>query len=97
MLDLGIGRIPARSLQEASVVVNKILNYHRSTSYGNWRTNMTFVADDEDFNLHLNDAEQHTTLVNSVSSAWNIKKIYLDAFSQEAGTAGSFILMSIML
>ncbi|MFN6374224.1 MAG: type IX secretion system sortase PorU [Chitinophagia bacterium] len=90
LLDIGIGRIPARSVQEASVVVNKILNYHRSSSYGDWRSNMTFVADDEDFNLHLNDAEQHTSLVNTVSSFWNIKKIYLDAFSQEAGTAGSF-------
>ena len=51
---------------------------------------MTFVADDEDFNLHLNDAEQHSALVGNVSSYWNLKKIYLDAFEQEAGTAGSF-------
>jgi hypothetical protein len=90
LLDIGIGRIPARSLQEAAVVVNKILNYHAPSSFGDWRSNMTFVADDEDFNLHLNDAEQHTTLVNTVSSSWNIKKIYLDAYSQEAGTSGSF-------
>ena len=90
LLDIGIGRIPARSLAQATNVVNKIVAYHHASSFGPWRSNMTLVADDEDFNLHLNDAEQHAALIGTISSHWNLKKIYLDAFQQEGGTAGSF-------
>jgi hypothetical protein len=90
LLDIGIGRIPVRSLVQATNVVNKILAYHHSSSFGPWRSNITLVADDEDFNLHLNDAEQHAALIANNSSYWNLKKIYLDAYQQEGGTAGSF-------
>lgn len=88
-LDLGIGRISARSLAGATMAVDKILRYHTASAMGSWRNNMTLVADDEDFNIHVNDAEQHADLVSSYGSSWNIKKIYLDAFEQEGSTAGS--------
>jgi hypothetical protein len=90
LLDIGIGRIPARTIEQARNVVDKILHYHATSAFGSWRNNITLVADDEDFNLHLNDAEQHASLIASRSSAWNLQKIYLDAFVQEGGTAGSF-------
>jgi len=90
MLDIGIGRIPARTPAQAKVAVDKILNYHAPLTFGSWRNSLTLVADDEDFNLHLNDAELHASLISSGSAAWNIKKIYLDAFQQEGGTSGSF-------
>lgn len=90
MLDIGIGRIPARNLMQATTVVNKILNYHSIHSFGSWRNNITLVADDEDYNLHLNDAELHSALIGARSPAWNLQKIYLDGFVQEGGTSGSF-------
>lgn len=87
-LDLGVGRLPVRNADEASRFYNKLLAYHSPQALGPWRNNANFVADDEDFNLHLQDAEVITATTASVSPVMNISKIYLDAFKQEGGTAG---------
>lgn len=89
LLDLGIGRIPARTIVQARQAVDKIIQYHDKASLGSWRNDITLVADDEDYNIHLNDAEYHASLVANESPVWNLKKIYLDAFKQESGTGGS--------
>jgi Peptidase family C25 len=88
-LDLAIGRIPARTLQQANQAVDKILRYHQPAGLGAWRTGITLVADDEDFNLHLNDAEFHAGMVGREYPAWQVNKIYLDAFKQQSNAGGS--------
>jgi hypothetical protein len=88
-LDIGIGRIPSRTPEQAKIVVDKILAYHGPESLGAWRNKITLVADDEDYNIHLNDAEYHSLMINEKAPALNIKKLYLDAFPQESGTGGS--------
>ncbi|HEU5166140.1 MAG TPA: type IX secretion system sortase PorU [Chitinophagaceae bacterium] len=88
LLDVGIGRIPAKNVEEAKNYVDKVIAYHSKESFGNWRNNVSFIADDEDNNLHLQDAELITGTV-SVNQVFNIQKIYLDAFQQESGSAGS--------
>jgi hypothetical protein len=87
-LDIGIGRLPVRNAEEANNFVAKLLAYHSPAAQGPWRNNANFVADDEDFNLHLQDAEVVTATAASVAPVMNISKIYLDAFRQEGGTAG---------
>ncbi|HEU4634037.1 MAG TPA: type IX secretion system sortase PorU, partial [Flavisolibacter sp.] len=46
------------------------------------------IADDEDLNLHLQDAEVLTATTSSVNPLFNQQKIYLDAFQQEGGSSG---------
>jgi hypothetical protein len=87
-LDIGIGRVPARTPEEARQFVDKVLDYHTPASLGPWRKNLTFVADDEDFNLHLQDAEVLTGTVAGLAPVFNVQKLYLDAFQQESGSAG---------
>jgi hypothetical protein len=89
LLDLGIGRIPARTILQARQAVDKIIQYHGNASLGAWRNDITLVADDEDYNIHLDDAEYHASLIGKESPVWNLTKIYLDAFKQESGTGGS--------
>ncbi len=89
LLDLGIGRIPARTIVQARQAVDKIIQYHGKASLGPWRNDITLVADDEDYNIHLNDAEYHASLIAKESPVWNLKKVYLDAFKQESGAGGS--------
>lgn len=89
MLDLAVGRIPVRTITQAKIAVDKIINYQTQSDYGPWRNEITLVADDEDFDLHLKDAEAHATLVEQGQSVWNLNKIYLDAFQQSSGTGGS--------
>jgi hypothetical protein len=89
LLDIGIGRIPAMNIRQAQAIVAKITNYHAAASLGPWRNELTFVADDEDNNLHLQDAEIITNAVNSVTPVFNNDKIYLDAYRQQSGSGGS--------
>jgi hypothetical protein len=88
-LDVGIGRVPAKNIEEAKNFVDKVENYFASQSLGPWRNNLTFIADDEDQNLHLQDAEIITTTANTIAPVFNQEKIYLDAFHQESGSGGS--------
>lgn len=88
LLDIGIGRIPAKSAQEAKAVVDKVIRYYAKESFGAWRNDITVVADDEDNNIHLQDAEFHSSVIQQ-NNRFNISKIYLDAFRQQSGSGGS--------
>lgn len=88
-LDLGIGRVPAASAEDAKNFVDKVIAYGSSESLGPWRNNSVFIADDEDNNLHLQDAELLTATAASTDSLLNQQKIYLDAFVQETGAGGA--------
>jgi hypothetical protein len=87
-LDIGIGRIPAKNVEEAKNFVDKVVDYHSPEALGPWRNNLNFIADDEDNNLHLQDGETLTATVSSTAPIFNQQKIYLDAFQQESGSAG---------
>jgi len=89
LLDIGIGRIPAKNMEEAKNFVDKIAAYFAPQSLGPWRNNLTFIADDEDNNLHLQDAEILTATSAIAGPVFNQQKIYLDAFQQESGAGGS--------
>jgi hypothetical protein len=89
LLDLAVGRIPARTLSQAKMVVDKIINYQTQSDFGPWRNEITFVADDEDFDLHFKDAEAHAAIIEQEQKVWNLNKIYLDAYKQSSGTGGS--------
>ncbi len=81
-LDVGIGRIPVSTLYDATNVVNKILNYHTSSTTGKWRNIVAVTSDDEDGNIHVNQAETLSGIIADSGSLYNIDKIYLDAFLQ---------------
>ena len=87
-LDIGIGRVPCRNSDEAKQYADKIYAYLDPASFGPWRNNLTLVADDEDQNLHLNDAEIFSNTILSTAPVFNQQKIYLDAFQQESGPGG---------
>jgi len=87
-LDIAVGRLPAKSSGEALDMINKIISYESSANrFGDWQNQITFVADDEDFNIHLNQADQIAQKVVNDHPIYNVEKIYLDAFKQ-VSTAG---------
>jgi len=89
-LDVGVGRLPVMSAQEATEAVNKILHYcSESDSVKNdWRNVLSFVADDGDGNLHMNQVEDLTRMIENQYAVYNIDKIYLDAFQQLSTPGG---------
>jgi hypothetical protein len=53
-----------------------------------WRNKIVLVADDEDGNLYVNQAEDIASLVENIAPQINIEKIYLDAYPQISTPAG---------
>lgn len=88
MLDIAIGRIPADNSNKANIAVAKIKRYYEEAAFGNWRNVGVFVADDEDLNIHIDDAEIIANEFIATNPEMNIEKIYLDAFRQQAGSGG---------
>ena len=89
-LDIGVGRLPVRTAEEAQAAVNKIKHYSSGTDEvkNSWRNDLCFVADDEDNNLHMGQAESLTTLIGQSYHEYNIGKIYLDAYQQISTPGG---------
>ncbi|MGZ4078413.1 MAG: type IX secretion system sortase PorU, partial [Bacteroidia bacterium] len=104
-VDLGVGRFPVKSNEEAAGIINKILYYTKTgvpasipnngcsnlasnSPYGDWRNMVCFIADDEDGDLHISDANKLATIVDTTYNNYNVDKIYLDAYPQEATPGG---------
>ncbi len=89
-VDIGIGRLPVKNSQEATMAVDKILNYVTATDkvHGDWRNIISFVADDGDGNIHMDQANQIAQMIDTVFSNYNTDKIFLDAYVQESMAGG---------
>ena len=85
---VNIGRIPAKNVSEANTVIDKIINYHSAGSQGPWRLQQRFIADDKDFNLHVQDAEAVSEAAQKANALFNQQKMYLDAYPLVSGSAG---------
>ncbi|HNW98099.1 MAG TPA: type IX secretion system sortase PorU [Bacteroidales bacterium] len=96
-LDIGIGRFPVKTIEEAQGVVNKIeaylskndtytetngCNTYTQENSGDWRNISCFIADDEDNDLHIDHAETIAKYVDTTYNNNNVYKIYLDAYKQ---------------
>lgn len=88
LLDIGIGRIPCSSTEQANVAINKIRQYLSSSSVGAWNTQLCFIGDDGDGNLHMRDADLHAQFVENNYPHYNIDKIYFDSFPLESASQG---------
>ncbi len=88
-LALAVGRIPARTIAEADTVISKLINYQSNKIGGAWENKITWVADDGDYNLHLQDAESIISHLQTKTPSWNQNKIYLDLFPAVSSTSGN--------
>jgi hypothetical protein len=90
LLDIGIGRFPVMTVDQATVAVDKVIHYATNTPVvmKDWRNDICFVADDEDANLHLNQAEEMSAFVDTNYGVYNVDKIYVDAFPQVSTPGG---------
>jgi hypothetical protein len=89
-LDIGIGRLPVISLEEAQEQVDKIIGYATdTTALGPWRKRLVFVADDADAGWESTFSAAQEVLANRVESElpfMTVSKIYTDAFLQQSSS-----------
>ena len=82
LVDLGVGRLPAASPAEAQAMVDKIARYLDPSSHGDWKNIVCFIGDDEDYNLHMQDANILAHMVDTAYPPATVSKIFLDAYEQ---------------
>jgi hypothetical protein len=89
-LDIGVGRLPARSVADANAMVNKIINYKTPATLGPWRLASTLVADNNDLaGDHMIDAEiMGIDITATTNNLYNHSKIYIDAIPRISTPAG---------
>ncbi len=88
LLDIGIGRLPVSTPEEAELVVDKLLEYDEFSTRGEWRNFICLIADDEDSNIHMRQANSLAAYIESNYPAYNINKIFMDAYPQETTPTG---------
>ena len=89
-LDIGVGRIPCKTAQEALNVVEKIIYYdNNSNALGDWRMRIGFTADDEDSDTHIKQADRIAKMVEGSNPEMNQQKVYFDAYKQESTPGGA--------
>ncbi|BDD00144.1 peptidase C25 [Persicobacter psychrovividus] len=86
-LEIGIGRLPVQTLEEANILVQKLKNYDQSPM-GDWKSKVIYVADDGDNNLHQKQANEIAQLVHQEAPAFCPEKIFLDAHIRDSGNRG---------
>jgi hypothetical protein len=88
-VDVAVGRLPVNTIEEANTVVNKIIAYDADpVTLGDWHNRMLYFADDEDSNVHLEQAENLSDRTKLKLSYINFEKVYLDAYEQIATSGG---------
>ncbi len=87
-LGISVGRIPAKNSVEADTAIAKIIEYQMNENQGAWRNQITWVADDGDYNLHLQDAETISQNLKLKAPRWNQQKYYLDLYNNVVSNTG---------
>ena len=87
---IAVGRIPARSVTDATIAVNKIIKYSTQADYGNWKNTMLNVADNEDNASHWRHGEEvvETVAANGGENT-NFSRVFLDNFEEKSDGSGS--------
>ncbi|RUT73581.1 type IX secretion system sortase PorU [Ancylomarina longa] len=87
MVDIGIGRFPVNTSDEAKIVTSKILNYSKSDQT-DWRSSLCFIGDDEDNNTHMRDANRLAEKVENEEPQYRVQRIFLDNYEQISNSSG---------
>ncbi|MDR0969292.1 MAG: type IX secretion system sortase PorU [Lentimicrobiaceae bacterium] len=82
-VDIGVGRLPVNTKQQAVDMVNKIKHYCLAQqTIGQWRNKMLVMADDEDGNEYVNQSEKLAIQIDTSAKNLVVNKLYIDAFEQ---------------
>lgn len=87
-LDISIGRFPVKSTTEAFGIVKKIKHYLDPVTMKPWRNLLTFIGDDENGSIWVDNTEDITDAITLKYPEYDIDKIYLDAYRQEYTPGG---------
>ena len=84
-VQVGIGRLPVRTPEEARDVVDKIQLYETPAALGAWRSTVTFIGDDQypnewDHDLHVLNADGTSRVAETTDPTLTVQKIYAPSY-----------------
>lgn len=87
-MDIGVGRLPVESIEEAQTTVDKLIRYMRNEQTGKWKNQLVYLADDGENGTHTQTAEESAERVRVANPDFVVHKIFLDAYPQEVNASG---------
>ncbi len=87
--DVAVGRLPVRTPEQATTVVDKIEKYLNNEQAGAWQNVMCVLGDDGNENQHMKDAHAVATLAEQIQPALQVKRIMWDAYPRVSTSTGN--------
>lgn len=87
-MEIGVGRLPIITSEEADHIVNKLITYMTENRFGSWKNQMLFLSDDGDSGLHIKIADEAAEIVRTKNPDFVVNKVYLDSYQQETTASG---------
>lgn len=92
-IDIGVGRFPVRSEEEANIMTDKTINYITNNNRGDWQNVIMLMGDDDPkpriVNNHMVDADDIAESVMALHPAYMVKKVMWDAYTRESSSTGN--------
>ncbi len=89
-LDMGVGRFPVNTTDEANILLDKTVSYIGNPILGPWKNELLFVGDDADGGDYYlqQDSYSLSTIVRDKYKWLNPRMILMDAYPQQSTPAG---------
>jgi hypothetical protein len=88
-VDVGVGRFPARTASQAKALVDKVETYMNNSNVGSWKNTICMIADDGNANLHMQDATEVISTIESNYPSYRIQRIFFDNYTREVSATGN--------
>ena len=90
-VDIGIGRLPVSTTEEAEAMLLKIKHYaNLAVSHGDWKANHLLLSDDET-KSYMENNEIYERIMDTTEPAMHINKVYCGAYQKVNTNAGTRI------
>ena len=87
-VDIGVGRIPVSTVEEARTVLNKLFHFDDlAATHGLWKTEALFFADDA-VTSYVTNSETYQNMMDTICPPITAKKVYCGAYPVENTTSG---------
>ena len=87
--DVAVGRLTARTLEDATVLTDKIVSYANNEYAGEWQNTVCIMGDDGNNNSHMATADRVAQMVESTYPGYTVEKIYWDAYARTTSSTGN--------
>ncbi len=89
LLDVAVGRFPVTTERQATIMVDKTIDYVENSHAGSWQNTLMFIADDGNDNVHMEDINEAAETVAAAHPEFLIKKVMLDSYELQSSSSGN--------